>query len=456
MAGIGFKLKEMVKKKTFAEWLKLYTYSAVIFSGPWLISIMCLGAMSIFALPELQYKDIRLFTVTVVYIYSFSLIFTGAILLLITRYVSDQIYIKKSNKILPTFIGSLILIVPVQTIIGVIFLFMADLTLLYKIISLALYITISIIWIEMIFLGAVKNYDLIVIAFALGYTGSFIGAQFFGKFFGLDGYITGFFIGQIFLMSFLMYRIFVEYKVEEEFSMDFLKYYKRYPSLIAIGLIYNAAIWIDKIIFWYSSSGLHVHSLFYTHFPYDSSMFVAYLTIVPAVAIFLLRIETDFYLNYKNYYGTIINRGDLRTIVFQKEKIISILKNSLLTAVIYQGSVTLGIILIMPYILSLFRIDPVHVPIFRVATLGAFFHIHLLILLIILLYFDFRGSALITASLFFITNSVFAKITIELGEYTHGYGYLFASFLSLLVGLFILIERVKNLEYLTFMRQPVF
>lgn len=73
MAGIGFLvLPDIVTRKTFTEWLQLYVYSAVIFAGPWLLSIACLGALSVFALPDLQTDGVALFTITVVYSYAFA------------------------------------------------------------------------------------------------------------------------------------------------------------------------------------------------------------------------------------------------------------------------------------------------------------------------------------------------------------------------------------------------
>jgi uncharacterized membrane protein len=35
-------------------------------------------------------------------------------------------------------------------------------------------------------------------------------------------------------------------------SFEFYERKKLYPSLMAIGLFYNTAIWIDKAMFWYT------------------------------------------------------------------------------------------------------------------------------------------------------------------------------------------------------------
>jgi len=455
MAGIGFRLREMAQRKTFAEWLKLYTYSAVIFSGPWLISIMGLAALSLFAMPSMQDREVHVFTVTIVYVYCFSLIATGALQLVVTRYVSDQFYMRNPDSVVPTFVGALVVTVLFQTVTGALALFFADLSFLYKMTALGLYVTVSVVWVEMLFLSAAKDYSGIVLAFALGYLTSFLLSQLLSAFFGLDGLAMGFLVGQVLLMVLLMHRVFAEYRFGHGFDFEFLTYFKIYPSLAIAGLAYNTAIWIDKILFWYSGSGIVIHSYFRTHFPYDSAMFIAYVTILPTLAIFLLRIETDFYLRYKNYYGTILQKAPLALILQRKAEMLDVLRQALGTVLIWQGAVTTGIFLLMPFLVSLMGIDPADTPVFRVAVIGAFFHGGLLILLILILYFDFRGSAVFVSLLFLTSNAAFTLITLRLGPAFYGFGYLGACLITLVAGLLIFRNRIRNLEYLTFMRQPV-
>lgn len=455
MAGIGFRLREMSNRKTFAEWLKLYTYSAIIFSGPWLISILALSALSIFAIPSLQMSDVRLFTVTIVYIYCFSLIVTGAIQLVITRYVSDQFYIRNPEAVVPTFVGAISVTAIFQTITGAAALFFTDFDLVYKILILGLYVSVSIIWVEMVFLSAAKDYTNIVLSFAVGYLLSFVAGQVLGMFLEIDGMAVGFLAGQVLLMVLLMYRIMSEYRFGKGFDFRFLGHIRKYPALMIVGIAYNAAIWIDKIIMWYSTSGIEVHGYFYTHFPYDSALFIAYLTIIPTLAIFLLRIETDFYLKYKNYYGTVIQKAPLRLIVKRKREMIDVLTSALKTVLIYQGIVTTGVFILLPFLVSLLTIDPVFTPIFRVAVIGAFFHGLLMVLMILMLYFDFRGSAMLVSLFFLFSNAGFTYLSLGIGNWAHGFGYLVSCMLSLILGMIVFYNRVKNLEYLTFMRQPL-
>jgi uncharacterized membrane protein len=58
-------------------------------------------------------------------------------------------------------------------------------------------------------------------------------------------------------------------------------------------------------------------------------------------------------------------------------------------------------------------------------------------------------------STFLITNLGFTILTILGGFEFYGYGFLGASIVSAAVSLALLVNRFRNLEYLTFMRQPI-
>jgi uncharacterized membrane protein len=455
MAGIGFRLREMAEKKTFIQWLKLYTFSAVIFAGPWLISIVTLALISAFAIPLMGHEELRVFIVNIVYIYFLSLVTTGVLHLTLSRYVSDQIYMHNSQAIGQVFVGAVALTCAVETIIGALGLFMADLDLFYKFCILGLYVTVCIIWVEMVFLSALKDYLGIVGAFAIGYALSFALGQMLGMSFGLGGLALGFLCGQVLLMGYLMYRVLDEFGIEGGFHVDFLRYLRRYPSLALAGVAYNLAIWIDKVAYWHSPSGIRVQSYFYTHFPYDSAMFIAFLTIIPTLAIFLLRVETDFFWKYKAYYGAIVHRAPFKEILQRKDEMRSVLVSAFKTSLIYQGGITTLAFILMPFLLMLAGIDPALVKVFRVGVVGAFFHGYFLILIILLLYYDFRGVVLFLSTSFLICNAGFSILAIYLGDDFAGFGYLFACAIQCLIGFLMFSNRFRNLEYLTFMRQPV-
>ena len=456
MAGIGFRLKEIAEQRSLWEWLQLYAVSTAIFSGPWLISIVALGILSALALPAMLDVKVRLFVVTVVYVYCFSMISTGLLQLVLTRFVSDKLHVGEPHAIGPTLVGVTSLTAVVQSIVGAVALYFADVDPTFKFLALGLYVTMSIIWFQMLLLSAAKDYGAIVLSFLAGHAISFGAALVLGRNQGTNGLLAGFLAGQVVLLTLLMHWILVEFKYQVGIDFSFLRHFKKYGQLAAIGLVYNLAIWIDKIIYWFSPSGTRVHSIFHTHFPYDSAMFLAFLTIVPTISIFMLKVETDFFHEYRGYYRAITRQfASLDQIVARKRAMREILVQAFKTSLLYQGLSTATALLLMPYLLALVGIDPKLVAVFRIATLGAFFHAYLMVQIILLLYFDFRGSALAVSSVFLAVNGGLSLLTAWGPDWSMGLGYLTATFVGCITALLVFRDRFSKLEYLTFMRQPI-
>ncbi|MCH7589703.1 hypothetical protein IIB34_01550 [PVC group bacterium] len=101
------------------------------------------------------------------------------------------------------------------------------------------------------------------------------------------------------------------------------------------------------------------------------------------------------------------------------------------------------------------HLQSVQVPIFRITLLGAFLHSLLLIVIIMILYFDFQKLALAVTIMFVVTNGLFTYVT-HMSEISFlGYGYFFSALLTLAVSFYALDYRVGRLEYLTFATRPL-
>ena len=91
MAGIGFELKKILRKQTFLSEFTAYLYAAMVSSGPWLMSIICLAVLGMYRGSGLVgVREHEIFRATVIYTYAFSLIFVGLVQLVVTRYLADD------------------------------------------------------------------------------------------------------------------------------------------------------------------------------------------------------------------------------------------------------------------------------------------------------------------------------------------------------------------------------
>lgn len=454
MAGIGFELKKLIDENTFSGDFKAYFFAGIISSGPWLISIVALGLLWMFSAPRIGFEEQKLFRVIVVYTYAYSLITTGAVQLVITRFLADRLFLKQRNIFLPTYAGLMTLTAIIQGLTASIFYSMTDVDLHFKLSGIILYVAISLIWQTMIFLSASRDFFSIVTAFFWGFLISFVGAMLLGTNFGFNGHLLGFTIGQVIIVILLVYRIFCEFDSQVECNFDFLRQMNKYYDLFLIGIFYFTAVWVDKIIYWYSPTGEHVTSLFYSQFPYDSCMFLAFLTIIPALAYFMVDIETGFYDKFKGFYGAIVNKGALGEIREEKKEMSGVLRNALMRLLVLQILITGVYLFFSPQILKFLQLEPMHLTVIRYAGIGTFFHVLMLVTIIVILYFDRRMIALATSFVFFITNTAFTLAVIKFYPEYMGLGYAASTFVSFIFAFILMSVSVRDIEYLTFTGQP--
>lgn len=134
MAGIGFELRKILSRDSYTATLHAYVYAGLISSGPWVLSIlsvMLVGVISLgLVVPEVL---IRQFLITVTYLMATSLILTGGLQLFFTRFVSDRLFERKYEQILPNLVGVLLLVTLGSGALGILLLVtLFDQALIYR------------------------------------------------------------------------------------------------------------------------------------------------------------------------------------------------------------------------------------------------------------------------------------------------------------------------------------
>ncbi len=455
MAGIGFRLEKILSEGTYLSTLKGYFYAAIISSGPWLLSILCIGGLGILSRFFLNTSERELFGVLVVYSYAFSLIVTGPFQIVVTRYLSDRLYSEDREAVLHTYLSIIAFVSLIQAVIGGVCYSFLDLDLKFKIIGYLLFIIVSNIWIAMIFISALQGYMHIVLSFAIGMGISLGAGLLLSAYKGLIGILEGYTLGQAVIFLMLTWRVFCEFPYKKSARGEPLSYFKIFPQLAFIGLFYNGAIWIDKFIFWFSTPGKKIFGFFSACPIYDTAMYITYLSIVPSMSLFIITIETKFYTSYKDFYGAIVKKLPIDVIERKKEDLVHIIYKSIRQVLTLQGLITITLIALAPKIVVLLKFEWRQLAILQIGTLGTFLHVLLMLLNIFVLYFDFRNLSLEIAILFFLTNTLFTWLSIQLGFQFYGYGYMVSCLLVLIIGFFRFLHKLKDLEYLTFMQQPI-
>ena len=267
-------------------WLKAIFIQQIISSGPWLISIICIGALGILYQPLIGYEDHQIFRAWVTYCYAASLIISGAVQVVVTRYVSDCIYLHEDESIFSSFITVTVILFILQFGSSVLYLSYHGFDWEFVYGGAFLYAVISEIWIAMIFLSAAKDYFTIVLAYIIGALASVAASFHMVRLHDLKGLLLGYCIGQTILLAILVSRIIIEFPIGSFFNFECLKYFFKHPALILIGFCYNSAIWVDKVLFWIYQ-GTTIRDGLYSCPFYETPTFLAFVTIVPTLSIFL-------------------------------------------------------------------------------------------------------------------------------------------------------------------------
>jgi len=450
MAGIGFRLRKNVLEGSLLDKVTAFVQGAFITCGPWLLTIIAMSCISYMHGRNESQEEIILFRSIVTYIYASSLIILGILQLPVTRYLADELYKEDASNLSPTYRAVLIVICSIYALILIPFIYFGLNTGL--LLSLNTYILgqlVVCIWIAMIYLSCLHRVKSILMSFIFGTLIGTLASIQLGELWGLNGYMLGFSLGQAFIFLFLSVEIFKEYPSKRYISFSFLSYIKKYPSLLFIGLFYNLGIWIDKLLVWNSEFSISISPWMNISPIYDAPLFFAYLTVIPSYTYFMIFTETELFINIRHYYKTFMNHADLDSVIQLKYKAFDTVQNSILRLIKYQGLFTFTVLIFSSEFISFLYLELAGLAIFRIGVLAAFIHTLVLILLILLLYFEFKGLAALLCFTFFILNALFTSITLQLGVQFLGIGYLLAGIISLVTGLLSFANALNWLEYHT-------
>ena len=456
MAGIGFELRKLLQKDSYFSLFQTYTYAGVISSGPWILSIISLliiGAISAsYVVPAVLVTQ---FQTSVTYLIALSLIFTGFSQLSFTRYAADRIYEKAHFRLLPNLNGLLFIITTVGGVTSfplAIWLFPQN-SLVFRILFASTFVTLSCVWAATILLSGLKAYRAILINFAIGY-GTALFLTFILRGWKLEGLMLAFLTGQFVLLKGILIVIFRNYPSRNFVEFDFLRKNGMYVSLIFTGFFYNLGIWGDKFVFWYHPyTGTNVVGPLNASEIYDLPIFMAYLSIIPGMAVFLVRMETDFVEHCNDFYEAVREGSSLTYIQSMKDGMVRVARGGIYDIIKTQATATICVFLLGRKLLLMAGIPPVYLPLLYIDVVGAGLQVVFLGIINIYFYLDRRRRVLLFTSLFALLNILFSIISIHLGPYFYGYGFAGSLCVVILYAMYLLDRDLAALEYHTFMLQ---
>ncbi len=466
MAGIGFELKQILKEKSLTAVLKTFSYSAVLSSGPWVISmiiILGIGLSNIYFYHTQEPTQTMLkASVTYVSALALSSVYTGFIQLPFTRFIADRMYEKRHYLILPNFIGTIVITIVGAFLIALplaIYLFDSQSN-LFVLLYTTLFVVLSSVWIANILAASLKLYKHVIIFYLLGYLLIYLCAYWLRDY-GVTGLLISFIIGNSLLFILLFFGIIYYYPSFNKRNQHFIRFdlYRQnfgkfYWKLGFSGMFYNIAIWIDKVIFWFSPIvGYAVIDKLHASMVYDFPIFLAYLSIIPGMAIFFFRLEVDFAKAYEKFYRAINRHGTLSQIRQHKKEMITAVSKSLHETLFVQGMFNILLFLSAEKLFEVLVLPKLYLPLFYVDVIGVQLQLGFMSILAYLYYLDKQKEALLYTLAFVILNALLTWISIQLGPYFYGYGYALTLLTLFVLSIRTLNRILQELDYETFMLQ---
>lgn len=295
MAGIGFELRRMLHKDRLLSLAKVYGYSAILSSGPWVISIVAIILVGFINLSTLgSMSQAAKFQIVVTYAIALasSLIVTGILQLPFTRYVADLIFAKKENEVLPSYFGAIFIswILGLPFVVPLALYVFEEQNFLFIMGVISVFLILCGVWISSILAASLKYYRGVVWAYFISYALIVVFSYWVGD--TVEALLFIFFAGNAVLFVILMTLIIKSYNSSIFMKLDFFFAPNFYWTLAIAGLTYNLGAWVDKFIFWYHPmTGEAVIGKLHASVVYDIPIFLAYLSILPSMAIFFLGLK---------------------------------------------------------------------------------------------------------------------------------------------------------------------
>lgn len=266
MAGIGFELKKLFRRKGLVAMVRAYGYAGVICTGPMLLGILLqFGVLAVSGWWHMPRADRDLLVCMITYTLLASLVLTSFLSMPVTRFLADMLFEHHEETVLPSFWGSTTIMLAVGAVLYTVFLLFSGATLMQGLLCLWLFLEMIVNWNAMSYLTAIKDYQGILWSFMAAVVVAFLSACAMMAL-GLpqvESLLAAVAFGYGVMMVWdvlLLHRYFPQ---GSESPWTFLAWLDRFLPLALTGLLTTLGLFSHLVITWCGPLGVHVKGLFY-------------------------------------------------------------------------------------------------------------------------------------------------------------------------------------------------
>lgn len=460
MAGIGFELKKLFKRRGIFAAFRAYGYAGVICTGPMLLGIvLLLGVMYLCDHTGASRENRELLVCMITYTLLASLLVTSFLSMVVTRFIADMLYEERYEAVLPSFWGSSGLMLAAGGILYGIFLLFSGAGLLEGFLMLGLFGELIVVWNAMSYLTAIKDYKGILLSFTAAIVVTFVVGWLLLKL-GIPHVIallTAVSVGYGIMLLWDVVLLYRYFPPGSGSAFLFLRWVDEFLPLAFTGLFVNLGLFAHLVLMWTGPIRVHVKGLFYGAPYHDVPALVAFLTILVTTVNFVVSVEVNFYPKYRNYYSLFNDGGAIGDIQQAGEEMLRVLSVELKYTAIKQLLTTALAISIGGAVIGYLPLgfNDLMDGYFRTLCVGYGIYAVANTMLLLLLYFtDYRG-AMAAAGVFAAATSLLTVISLQFSEVYFGFGFLTGSALFFLICAIRLNQFTRRLPYYILSTQPV-
>ena len=326
MAGIGFELRKAIQQESVAERTGGYIGAAFSCSGSMLVGIIIFILIQTTARHQgILQETTDSFMCYVTNTMFLSMLVVSLLTLVLSRYVSDQLYLQRQERVMPSLIGGICVSTGLSLLVYVPILLLSDVELSSAILLTCLFLCLNACWLLMTYITLLRDYKQIVKAylFALILSALILWAVIVLHLLTLTSMIF------VLMTCFATVDVFLFRAVYHGFSRQDGSVFRAFltvrdsTSLIWIGFFMMLGMLGHFWVVWFFSGTSELVDTVFRFGPdYDFPAIVAYFSTIPASIYFVTLFETEFSENYQNYFRLLGHGGTVKEIYAAKENMI--------------------------------------------------------------------------------------------------------------------------------------
>lgn len=455
MAGVGFELRKAISSDNKIKNIKGYIGAAFSSSGSMIVGIVLFSLIQIAA--KIQNVDKTIsdqFMCYVTNVMFLSMIISSSLSLVLSRYVSNSIYTKTAEKILPSFIGGSISLMSIGGCVLFIQVFISKIDISTAVPLFLLLFSLSVCWLLMTYVTLIRDYMKIVLAYAISFIVALITLFIVSLVTKLDvpKMATILFIGFSVVDIILFRTLYLTFSKQDASLFAFRYEIKKNPYLVFVGILMMVGMLGHFWLTWFlDDSSTTVSLLFRFNSKYDFPAISAYFSTIPAAIYFITLFETRFSEKYQLYFSTLGEGGTVSEVEKARNDLITVIKDGLKKLCIIQLITCLIFITVGAKFLGVINIgmNADMLSSFRVFCVGYSLYYIGNILILIQMYFANERKALISAAVFSISVVGGTIATIHFIPVAKGLAFTISS------GIMTLLVGAQLIRYLSKMEQNV-